>query len=137
MVDPVKKPNFELVDKANAYTFEVQAQLIRFLVLSNAGGAVAVLSFLGATATKGIIIKGAVAPLALFSLGIIFSGLTLITQFIVGVAHTRRAQGKEPRRESHDKGIKKKAGLHLASAVLSFVFLVLGIVVGLLMIVLS
>ena len=52
----------------------------RYVLLANAGGAIAILGFIGTTITKFGIIKLAVLPLAFFVIGIIVGSLAILGQ---------------------------------------------------------
>lgn len=117
--------------------FELLIHIARFCMLSNAGGAVAVLSFMGATAAGGNPIKGAVVPLIFFAFGVIFAGLTMISIFSTARAqqHERRT-GKVPKPNTWSEGMMLglKDGQDRLIP-LSFICLFLGVFLGLLMIV--
>ncbi len=56
------------------------AAATRFLVLANAGGSVAVLSFMGAAMDNGAVPKFALVPLLLFFIGTVSAGLELLSR---------------------------------------------------------
>jgi len=65
--------------KSNADLFDVWVQIAtRYFVLSNAGGAVAVLSFLGSRSGSGRVGYFAVISLACFVLGVIAAGVLIM-----------------------------------------------------------
>lgn len=52
----------------------------RYILLANAGGAVATLSFLGTAMAKGVAFKLAIIPLACFVVGIVVGSLAILGQ---------------------------------------------------------
>ena len=55
----------------------------RFVVLANAGGAVATLSFLGTSMASGVAFKFAILPLFCFVAGVIIAGFVILGQLYV------------------------------------------------------
>ncbi len=66
----------EKFEKINRPAAEYWSVMVRFLVLANAGGAVTVISFLGASKYTSNGSWFALVPLAFFFLGIVFAGIS-------------------------------------------------------------
>ncbi len=74
----------------------------RYILLGNAGGAVATLSFLGTAMAKGVMFKFAIIPLACFVVGIVVGSLAILGQLTAAwVAWVQEdIPGAEPERGS-------------------------------------
>lgn len=68
----------EKLVQINRPAAEYWAVMVRFLVLANAGGAVAVISFLGAASYTSNGAWFALVPLGFFFLGIVFAGIATV-----------------------------------------------------------
>ena len=125
----------EKLEKINRPAAEYWSVMVRFLVLANAGGAVTVISFLGASSYTSNGSWFALGPLVSFFLGIVFAGIATIggagQALFNALLATSRIVGKEP---EIPKITKLVLVLRRAAAwpeMLAFVFFILGGVSGL------